>query len=62
MKEIEQGDRTIEFSDFNAENLISLVKSTWDQREQIRQRLQPKIKELKEAASSSANLVVEYIK
>jgi polysaccharide pyruvyl transferase WcaK-like protein len=62
MKEIEQADKTIEFNNFNAESLISLVKSTWDQRKQIREQLQPKIQKMKETASGSANLLVEYIK
>ncbi|KCZ72309.1 hypothetical protein ANME2D_01715 [Candidatus Methanoperedens nitroreducens] len=62
MREIGQEDRTIEFTNFNAENLFALVKSTWDQREQIKEQLQPRIKKLKETASGSANLLVEYIK
>lgn len=61
MREIEQGDKTIEFTDFNTENLVSLVKSTWNQREQIREQLKPKIKQLKAKASESANLLEGYI-
>ncbi|MDW7725822.1 MAG: polysaccharide pyruvyl transferase family protein [Candidatus Methanoperedens sp.] len=62
MREIGQEDKTIEFTNFNVENLLSLVKSSWGQREQIKEQLQPKIRELKETASGSANLLVNYFK
>lgn len=61
MKEIGQEDKTIEFKNFNAENLYTLARSTWDQRKEIKGQLQSKIKELKEAASGSADIVAEYI-
>lgn len=62
MKEIEQEDKTIELTNFTTENLFLLVKSTWHQRKQIKEQLQPKIEQLKEAANGSAKIVGEYIK
>ncbi len=60
MREIGQEDKTIEFTDFNADKLVSLVKSTWNQRKQIKEQLQPKITKLKETASGSANFLAKY--
>jgi len=53
LEQIAQSERVIDFQDFDVEKLCLLAKSAWDQREEIRKEIEPKIKELKTKAHQS---------
>lgn len=62
LKEIGQPDQGLEFSDFDAQRLVSLIESTWERRELIRQQLKERVGRLKEESRKAARLVVELLK
>lgn len=62
LKEIGQPDQGLEFADFNAQRLLSLIESTWERRELIRQQLKETVGRLKEESRKAARLVVELLK
>ncbi|GFP26708.1 hypothetical protein HKBW3S33_00123 [Candidatus Hakubella thermalkaliphila] len=61
LKEIGQPDQGLEFADFNARRLVSLIESTWERRELIRQQVE-RVGRLKEESRKAARLVVELLR
>ncbi|MEJ5364722.1 MAG: polysaccharide pyruvyl transferase family protein [Desulfosoma sp.] len=62
MKSIEQAERMIEFGKgFTAANLFDLIRKTWEERSQVRTRLQPIIAREKEKARRSAEYLLPYL-
>ncbi len=53
LKQIGQSERVIDMQDFDEEKLYRLAKNTWENRQQIRKEIEPKIRELKTTALQS---------
>jgi len=51
--QIGQSERVIDFQDFDVEKLYLLAKNAWDQREETRKEIEPKVNELKTKALQS---------
>jgi hypothetical protein len=51
------GDWCIDFADLTVENLATLMKRLWDEREGLRERMLPVVAEEKRKARASVGLV-----
>ena len=58
---IGQESRAIGIDDVNFEKMRHIIDETWNNREQIKKELKPRIKELQESALSNVNLVLQLL-
>jgi len=61
LRSIGQDEFMVEFEDFSVDNLYSQIKSAWEQRDQIRERLNPIIQREKQKARKSAEALAPFL-
>lgn len=62
LRSIEQDEFMIEFKDFSVDNFYSRIKSAWEQRDQIRERLKTIIPREKQKARRSAEALAPFLR
>jgi len=61
LKELNLEEQRLEFSDFNAENLLNVIKRSWYEREKIKKHLSIRIEELKKKAKKTPKMVIDLL-
>jgi len=61
LKELNLEEQRLEFSDFNAENLLNVIKRSWYEREKIKKHLSIRIEELKKKAKETPRMVIDLL-
>jgi len=61
LKELNLEEQRLEFSDFNAENLLDVIKRSWYEREKIKKHLSIRIEELKKKAKKTPKMVIDLL-
>ena len=61
LKELNLEEQRLEFSDFNVENLLDVIKRSWYEREEIKKHLSIRIEKLKKKAKETPRMVIDLL-
>ena len=61
LESIDRGDGMLEFADFNADSLWDLVRTTWEQRVTLKERLIPAVERERQRARESAGHLAAWL-